>query len=100
MVSCHQLLDSGMKYILDVNNGLGPFISSAPILIGAVPLIASAMSFVTSVSHGFHELGRTMCSVLKMLFMSMDFYLKTQGWKRLAADIVNGRFHCSLSSLR
>lgn len=79
-----------MKYILDVKNGLRHFISSAPVLVDAVPLIASAMSFGTSVSHGVHELGGTMCSGLR------SFYLK----KRLAADIVNDRFHCSLSSLR
>lgn len=50
-----------MKYILDVKNGLGHFISSAPVLVDAVPLIASAMSFGTSVSHGVHELGEEPC---------------------------------------
>lgn len=61
IISCHQLLDSGMKYILDVKNGLGHFISSAPVLVDAVPLIASAMSFGTSVSHGVHEFGEEPC---------------------------------------
>lgn len=96
IVSCHQLLDSGMKYILDVKNGLRHFISSAPVLVDAVPLIASAMSFGTSVSHGVHELGENHVFRVEEHFMSMDFYLK----KRLAANIVNDRFHCSLSSLR
>lgn len=61
IISCHQLLCGipSREYFLR------HLISSAPLLIDDVLLMAFAASFCTSVSHEVHELEGTTCLVLR-----------------------------------